>query len=122
MTFLIVGQVDENNHPTRTNQKETKSEANAVVAQLHSNGDTNAFAIETPHAFKDLRYMTVDFASKTVTYDQTGSDNAVKKELAQAEINRLENEITIRRIREAYTDSTWMKAQEAKIATERSKL
>lgn len=41
---------------------------------------------------------------------------------AQAEINRLEGEITIRRIREAYTDATWMNAQEALIATERAKL
>ena len=41
---------------------------------------------------------------------------------AQAEIDRLEGEITIRRIREAYTDATWMNAQEALIATERAKL
>ena len=41
---------------------------------------------------------------------------------AQAEINRLEGQITIRRIREAYVDATWMNAQEALIATERAKL
>jgi len=41
---------------------------------------------------------------------------------AQAEINRLEGEITNRRLREAYTDATWMNAQEALIATERAKL
>ena len=41
---------------------------------------------------------------------------------AQTEINRLEGEITNRRLREAYTDATWMNAQEALIATERAKL
>jgi hypothetical protein len=41
---------------------------------------------------------------------------------AQAEINRLEGEITNRRLREAYTDATWINAQEALIATERAKL
>ena len=41
---------------------------------------------------------------------------------AQAEINRLEGQITIRRIREACADATWMNAQEALIATERAKL
>ena len=42
--------------------------------------------------------------------------------LAQAEIVRLENEITPRRLREAYADPTWMNAQEALIAIERAKL
>jgi hypothetical protein len=41
---------------------------------------------------------------------------------AQAEINRLENQITSRRIREAFSDPTWMNAQEALIAAERAKL
>ena len=41
---------------------------------------------------------------------------------AQAEINRLEGQITNRRLREAYADATWMNAQEALIATERAKL
>ncbi len=41
---------------------------------------------------------------------------------AQAEIHRLEGQITNRRLREAYSDATWMNAQEALIATERAKL
>jgi hypothetical protein len=41
---------------------------------------------------------------------------------AQAEIQRLEGQITNRRLREAYSDATWMNAQEALIATERAKL
>ena len=44
------------------------------------------------------------------------------KQEAMSKIRELEGEITSRRIREAYTDSTWMKEQEAKIATERGKL
>ena len=41
---------------------------------------------------------------------------------AQAEIQRLEGQITNRRLREAYSDATWINAQEALIATERAKL
>ena len=41
---------------------------------------------------------------------------------ALLEIQRLEGQVTQRRLREAYKDSTWLDAQEALIATERSKL
>jgi hypothetical protein len=41
---------------------------------------------------------------------------------AQNTIEELESQITSRRLREAYTDPTWMNAQEALIATERAKL
>ena len=41
---------------------------------------------------------------------------------AQDEINRLEAAITPRRIRDAFADPTWINAQEALIAIERSKL
>jgi hypothetical protein len=37
-------------------------------------------------------------------------------------IETLESEVTQRRLRDAYADSTWMDAQEAKIAVERAKL
>jgi hypothetical protein len=42
--------------------------------------------------------------------------------VAQEEIQRLEGQVTQRRLREAYADSTWLDAQEALIATERAKL
>jgi len=45
-----------------------------------------------------------------------------KKNPALSEIERLEGEVTQRRLREAYNDSTWLDAQEVKIATERAKL
>ena len=38
------------------------------------------------------------------------------------EINRLEAQVTNRRLREAHADPTWLNAQEALIATERAKL
>jgi hypothetical protein len=41
---------------------------------------------------------------------------------AAEEINRLEAEVTPRRLREAYADPTWITAQEALIAVERAKL
>ncbi len=41
---------------------------------------------------------------------------------AQNKIEKLESQITNRRLREAYKDSTWLDAQEALIATERAKL
>ena len=41
---------------------------------------------------------------------------------AQAEINRLEAQVTNRRLREAHADPTWLNAQEALIAAERAKL
>jgi len=55
------------------------------------------------------------------TQEQAWQDGAVVRN-ARQEIARLESQITIRRIREAYSDSTWMDAQEALIVIERSKL
>ncbi len=47
-------------------------------------------------------------------------DNLSKDALV--EINRLEAQVTNRRLREAFSDSTWLDAQEALIAIERAKL
>jgi len=41
---------------------------------------------------------------------------------ATAEIQRLEGQVTNRRLREAYTDSTWLDTQEELIVIERGKL
>lgn len=57
--------------------------------------------------------------------EQTAWDSGKARELDDAplrEIHRLESQVTQRRLREAYKDSTWLDAQEAKIRTERSKL
>lgn len=58
-------------------------------------------------------------AARTAAWDA----GAVKRG-AQAEINRLEGEVTERRKREAIlgTDNGWLSAQEALISTERAKL
>ena len=53
--------------------------------------------------------------------EQAWADGATQRN-ALAEIQRLEGQVTQRRLREAYADSTWLDAQEALIATERAKL
>ena len=125
MTYLIIAKVDENNQPTHINQKETQIEADAAVAQLHTYGDTDAFAIETPHARKDPRYMTVDVAAKTITYNQVEHDAVDTKALVLNKINELESTVTRRRLRDALTSDegkTWVVDVEKLIAVERAKL
>ena len=66
-----------------------------------------------------------DFIIADATEDEIKviiKDAQTSAEKAMEEIQRLEGQITIRRIREAYTDATWMNAQEALIAAERAKL
>ena len=59
----------------------------------------------------------------TTGFTTTPIDPAViASNTAQAEIYRLEAQVTPRRMREALVDNTWVLAQEALIATERSKL
>ena len=53
--------------------------------------------------------------------EKSWADGATVRE-AQQEIERLEAEVTPRRIRDAFADPAWMNAQEAKIKTERDKL
>jgi len=53
--------------------------------------------------------------------EKAWADGATVRE-AQQEIERLEAEVTQRRIRDAFADPAWMNAQEAKIKTERDKL
>ena len=62
---------------------------------------------------------------KPTESEQTAWDSGKARELDDAplrEIHRLESQVTQRRLREAYKDSTWLDAQEALIATVRSKL
>ena len=125
MTFLIIARVDSNNRPTHINQKNTQIEADAVVSQLHTDGDKDAFAVETPHANKAPRYMTVDVAAKTVTYDSAAEANDTTIAVAQSEIARLESTITARRLRDALASDegkTWVADVEKLIAIERDKL
>jgi len=74
-------------------------------------------------------HMTVDGAIPFTAQEETARDAEEKKwadgevvRNAMAEIQRLEAQITIRRLREAYKDSTWMDKQDALIKTQRDKL
>jgi hypothetical protein len=92
-----------------------------------------------PRAIKSLRpgaEYSVHVVGGETTIEWLDSDQSRPSEdeiLAECErldtrqvildaIERLESEVTQRRIRDAYADSTWMDAQEAKIAVERAKL
>ena len=76
------------------------------------------------------RYKNVDGVNVQFTAEEETARDAEEAAYAsgetarnaQAEIDRLEGQITNRRLREAYADATWMNAQEALIATERAKL
>ena len=70
-------------------------------------------------------FPPVSFTSEEETArdaeEKAWSDAAPTRE-ALGNIRKLENEVTQRRIRDAFADPTWMNAQEAKIKTERDKL
>ena len=78
----------------------------------------------------DTEFWVVDESAKTVTFDTSAANTTQAKAETLAKIYSLETEITQRRQREAGSDDAggsqsgrdWMKAQEAKIATERGKL
>jgi hypothetical protein len=65
--------------------------------------------------------LTAEEETQKNAEEKTWADGATKRN-ALAEIQRLEGQVTNRRLREAYADSTWIDAQEALIATERAKL
>lgn len=65
--------------------------------------------------------LTSDEETARDAEEKAWADGATKRN-AFAEIQRLESQVTQRRLREAYADSTWLDAQEALIATERAKL
>lgn len=70
----------------------------------------------------DYDFWIVDKDKKTVTQDTVTENSVTTRRIIMREIKRLEEQITSRRLREAYADPTWMNAQEALIATERAKL
>ena len=80
MTYLIISEKDEYNIPSKYNIKETKAEADDIVNKIKATGNTKVFAVETLNAKKDLRYITVDFSNKTVSYDQRAEDEDIAAE------------------------------------------
>ena len=67
------------------------------------------------------REMTLEEETARNAEEQAWADSETTRN-ALAEIQRLEGQVTNRRLREAHADSTWLDAQEALIATERNKL
>ena len=74
-------------------------------------------------------HMTVDGVIPFTDAEETAKDLEEKEwadgevvRNAMAEIQRLEAQITIRRLREAYKDSTWVDAQDELIKKQRDKL
>jgi len=88
MTYLIIDEIDEKNKPSKCNIKETKAEADAIVDKIKATGNTKVFAIETPYAKKDTKYLTVDFINKTVSYDQTAENKDIANAPKQYQIDR----------------------------------
>ena len=99
--------------------------ADDAAAHVASHG---GFVAAKPDGTMD--YWVVDADKKTLTFDKSASDAAASRRTVLSDILALESQVTQRRQREAGADDAggsqagrdWMKAQEAKIATERSKL
>ena len=76
------------------------------------------------------RYHSTPEGNVSFTDEEEIARDAEEKDWADSKVVRdaldqiehLESQITLRRIREAYKDSTWMDAQEALIKTQRDKL
>ena len=80
----------------------------------------NGFVVEDIGGKQE--FWIVDKDKKTITQDTATENSVTAKRNALAEIIKLESQITNRRLREAYKDSTWLDAQEALIKTQRDKL
>jgi hypothetical protein len=76
------------------------------------------------------RYHSTPEGNVSFTDEEEIARDAEEKDWADSKVVRdaldqiehLESQITLRRIREAYKDSTWMDAQEVLIKTQRDKL
>lgn len=66
MSYLIIAEWDENNYPTKVNNKDTEQDAQSLTTKLIDElGYTNAFYVEHPGV--GVEYITVDPATKTIT-------------------------------------------------------
>ncbi len=103
----------ENKKITKYQDFDTQAEADVHVAKY------DGFVVAAPNT-GNMEFWEVDGTS--LTHNSSTQDAETIKRNAMKEIHRLESEITPRRLRDAYSDPTWINAQEAKIATEREKL
>jgi hypothetical protein len=116
--YLIISEWDENNHPTSVNQKATLQEAQSIVDRV------GGFFVETPHAYKLSKYITVDPVNQIIDFDLSKETADKNREKVMRDIQKLESSVTPRRIREMTTDSgkQWVNNVEELIAIERGKL
>ena len=105
----------ENNRIAKYQDFSIKSEADNHTATY------GGFTVSTPET-GDIKYWVVDSAAKTLTHDSATQTSEEATAATLRAILNLESQVTNRRLREAYADSTWLDAQEALIATERAKL
>lgn len=100
----------------------TQAEADAHVAEYGG--------FVAPYPGGNESYWIVDGVAETLTYEDARREADRARSVVLIEIDRLEGEITNRRIRESGSDTAagstagrkWMKDQEALIAAERAKL
>ena len=105
----------------KTDNYKTEQEAiNRIAELVQMPSYEDAFYVVHPEYHVD--YIIADFNAKTITKDTATENSVTVKRNALAGIQRLEGQVTQRRLREAHADSTWLNAQESLIATERSKL
>jgi len=128
MRYLIIATSDANGHPTRVNIKGTEAEAQALVEKLKTDMPPGK---EAPDAFYivdplvDVRYLTADHLTKTVSIDTVKEAEDTTSEDARQQIGLLEGAVTQRRMREAVTTQAgkdWLIAQETAIGIERGKI
>ena len=121
MTILIIAGWDANNHPNRINTKATQAEADVILTTLADNGVTEAFSVTDPGV--DMKYIVVDPKTNTITVDTTAQKKDIASNTARTELQRLENQVTNRRIRDAINDTenpkAWMATQESLIKVQR---
>lgn len=123
MTHLVIVDSTSDNKIAKMQNYENRADADAHVAMV-AEKYPKAFVVDNPPAF-GTEYVTVDMDAKTFVYDNVRYDAEQIKTNARGEINRLEETVTARRIRDALISDegkAWIADIEEKIKVERAKL
>ena len=123
MSFLVIVDATPDNKIAKLQKYQTRVDADAHISRI-AERYPKAFIVENPPAF-GMDYATVDMDAKTFVYDNVRYDAEQIKTNAQGEINRLEETVTARRIRDALISDegkAWIADIEEKIKVERAKL
>ena len=75
MTYLIVGDWDEDFHPNSMNEVAEEAAAIAIVAKIKAGDSPNAFYTQTPLEGPHAKFIIVDPVAKTVSFDQSAKDD-----------------------------------------------